>query len=71
MTSQRRKDRGKLGGSGVLFSVFGVSVTFQNNSWSQVLAAQTESCANATCWFVGSESGRQPRPLQRKNEDKI
>ena len=43
MTSQRRKERRKVGGSGALVSVFGISVTFQNNSLKWVAAAQTQS----------------------------
>jgi hypothetical protein len=65
MTSQRIKERRKVGGSGALVSVFGISVTFQNNSLSWVAAVQ-----NATCWFVGSGGPDANRGSLQRLEDK-
>src|SRR5271167_2297395 len=64
MTSHRMKDRRKPVRSGVLVCVFGIAVTFQNNSlgWvaadGMILCARTQSAA-----FYSGHSGQSPLVL--------
>src|SRR6266404_5362842 len=62
MTSHRIKDRRKPARSGVLVSVFGIAVTFQNNSLGWI-GANGCSCARELRVLYTGHSGQSPLAL--------